>query len=164
MAVRQWQQGIELMLTSFEIAFGKLSILDKFGYVQKMFMLLKNFANQQNTLGCLETLLNVPKIVHYIDWQEKNPQMMIVLKIYVRQLFTSETQIYIDQQQQDQVTFQNKTRFQDLDKIQQKINKSEMVDDDQQTKRKFNQLIEESHDLEYHERQNFFNGVYSSTF
>ena len=44
------------------------------------------------------------------------------------------------------------SRFQDLDKIQRKINKSEMVDDDQQTKRMFNKLIEESHDLEYHER------------
>ena len=39
-----------------------------------------------------------------------------------------------------------------------------MVDDDIQTKRKLNQLIEESHDLEYHERQKFYNGVYSNTF
>ena len=39
-----------------------------------------------------------------------------------------------------------------------------MVDDDHQTKKKLNQLIKESHDLEYHERQNFFNGVYSTTF
>jgi hypothetical protein len=51
-----------------------------------------------------------------------------------------------------------------LDKIQRKINKSEMVDDDQQTKRMFNRLIEESHDLEYHERQNFFEGVYSDIY
>ena len=39
-----------------------------------------------------------------------------------------------------------------------------MVDDDNQTKLKNNKFIEESHELEYHERQNFFNGVYSSNF
>jgi len=39
-----------------------------------------------------------------------------------------------------------------------------MVDDDIQTKQKNNKLIEESHDLEYHERQNFYNGAYSHLF
>ena len=83
---------------------------------------------------------------------------MTVLKLYVRQLFTAEAQMYIDQQEQQNF---DQSRMHDLDKIQKKINKSEMVDDDHQTKRKLNQLIDESHDLEYHERQNFCDGVYS---
>ena len=44
------------------------------------------------------------------------------------------------------------------------MTKSEMVDDDNQTKLKNNKFIEESQEIEYHERQNFFNGVYSSNF
>jgi len=54
--------------------------------------------------------------------------------------------------------------FHDLDKIQKKITLSEMVDDDMQTKWKNNKVIEEARDVEYHERQNFFNGLYSASF
>ena len=87
---------------------------------------------------------------------------MIVLKISVRQMFPQEAQAYIEQLEESDAV--SKMKLQDLDKIHKKLNKSEMVDDDQQTKRKFKLLIEESHDLEYHERQNFFNGVYSQSF
>ena len=40
-----------------------------------------------NILRCIEMILAEKKVLNYIDWQEKNPQMMIVLKTHVRQMF-----------------------------------------------------------------------------
>ena len=88
------------MNTSFEIAFSKLSILEKFEYVQKIFAMIKVYGNQQSTLQCLEIILSTRKVVHYIDWQEKNPQMMIILKISVRQMFPAELQAQLHQMDQ----------------------------------------------------------------
>jgi len=93
-----------------------------------MFLIIKNYKSQINITNCLEILLALPKVLFYIDWQEKNPQMMIVLKISVRQMFPLEAQAYIEQLEESEAV--NKMKLQDLDKIHRKLNKSEMVDDD----------------------------------
>lgn len=131
-------------------------------------------------LRCIEMLLAEKKVLNYIDWQEKNPQMMIVLKIYVRQMFEEQEQLWIEQSDNELTSIimqgnnpknqdfniggAKANMIHDLDKIQKKITLSEMVDDDMRTKKKIRKVIEESHDVEYHERQNFFNGMYSTSY
>ena len=73
--IKQWPQGLTLLLPSFEVAFSKLTLLARFDFIQKLFAILKNSKTQQGITKCLELLLSQPKVAHYIDWQEKNPQM-----------------------------------------------------------------------------------------
>jgi len=78
------------------VAFAKLSILDKFQFVLKIFIIMNSLKSGGDTSGyrlngnilrCIEMILAEKKVLNYIDWQEKNPQMMIVLKTHVRQMF-----------------------------------------------------------------------------
>lgn len=80
--------------------------------------MLDSFKTKTGTVACLDLLLNLPKVITFIDWQEKNPQMMIILKIYVRQLFSPEVQAKLNQ---SEAHGGEKKRQVDLDKIQQKI-------------------------------------------
>ena len=59
---------------------------------------------------------------------------MMMLKIFVKQLFPADAQLYIDQVEN---TFGWKSNM--LEKIQKKIINQEMMDDDHQTKRRLNQ-------------------------
>mmetsp|Transcript_32819 Transcript_32819/g.50122 ORF Transcript_32819/g.50122 Transcript_32819/m.50122 type:complete len:117 (+) Transcript_32819:5119-5469(+) len=97
--IKSWVPGVRLLLSKFQVAFAKLPILDKFEYVLNLFKILHNYSNQAGTMTCLELIIGVEKVIHYIQWQEKNPQHMIVLKIYVRQMFSEEAQVFIKQSQ-----------------------------------------------------------------
>lgn len=95
--IKQWQEGIKVLAPIFEVAFAKLCLLEKFSLVIKIFGMMQTFQNDRGVIQCIELILSLPKVVNYIDWQEKNPQMTIFLKIYVRQLFSPDLQACIKQ-------------------------------------------------------------------
>jgi hypothetical protein len=78
---------------------------------------------------CIEKILGSSKVCAYIDWQEKNPQMMIILRIFVNQHFTPEAQAFININ--NFMMVENPNKLQDLNRIKKKIQNSEMMDDDQ---------------------------------
>lgn len=75
--VKQWSQGLKLLLENAEIAFSKQSLTQKFNFVQKLFCIVKYLKQAQIQQG-VETILSLPKVRTYILWQKDQPQLMTI--------------------------------------------------------------------------------------